>query len=158
MFTIPETLPEALERFRAALLRATVAFLQHSDLEQAEIWANTPYAEGKWTRKQVLGHLIDSASNNHQRFVRGQLEEQIPFWPYAQDDWVHVQGYSERRWVDVFNMWNVYNQHLLFVMHGIAELDADVLERKFAGQTFTFGEVVRDYVRHLEHHLEQIFG
>lgn len=158
MFAIPKTLPEALERFRAALLHATVAFLEHNDLEQAEVWANTPYAEGKWTRKQVLGHLIDSASNNHQRFVRGQLEESPPFWGYDQDDWVRVQQYSERRWVDVFNMWNVCNQHLLFLMQEIAKQNTAVLERKFAGQTFTFGEVVRDYVRHLERHLEQIFG
>jgi hypothetical protein len=153
MFTIPETLPEALERFQAALARA-----EQSLPQQSERWANTPYAPEKWTRKQVLGHLIDSAANNHQRFVRGQLEGQIPFWGYAQEDWVSVQHYSERRWVDVFAMWNVYNQHLLFVMQNIAELDAAILERKFAGQTFTFGEVVRDYIRHLEHHLEQIFG
>ncbi len=158
MFTIPETFPEALERFELALIEATAVFLRLKDFKEIESWANTPYAPGKWTRKQVLGHLIDSAANNHQRFVRGQLEESPPFWGYNQEDWVSVQHYSERRWVDVFNLWNVYNQHLLWVMQNIATLDVAVLERKFVGQTYTFGEVVRDYVRHLEHHLEQIFG
>jgi DinB family protein len=58
-------------------------------------------APGKWSKKEILGHLIDSASNNHQRFVRLQLSERVELPGYAQDDWVRVQRYQDQPWQQI---------------------------------------------------------
>ena len=72
----------------------------------AEPEAARPRAPGKWSPKQVIGHLIDSASNNHQRFIRAQQGTELAFPPYAQDHWVNCQRYAERQWDDVVSLWH----------------------------------------------------
>ncbi|PYQ41688.1 MAG: hypothetical protein DMF77_15140 [Acidobacteria bacterium] len=67
--------------------------------------AAEPITAGKWSRKQVLGHLIDSAANNHQRFVRGQLGPSLAFPGYEQDKWVAAQAYQQRSWADLVALW-----------------------------------------------------
>ena len=73
-------------------------------------------APGKWSKKQILGHLIDSAANNHQRFVRVQLTDELSLPGYAQNDWVDVQHYQSAVWSDLLVLWKNYNQHLLSVI------------------------------------------
>ena len=111
----------------------------------------------KWSRKQVLGHLIDSASNNHQRFVRTQLEDNLMI-TYAQDNWVAVQDYDNAAIDDLINLWINYNKHLAYII-------AKIPEEKYANwcnigkeQPVTLEWLVKDYVRHLKHHLNQILG
>ena len=84
-------------------------------------WEGTtkPRAPGKWSPKQVIGHLIDSASNNHQRFVRGQQGAELLTPTYAQDHWVDCQGYVERPWRDLTGLWHAYNRHLAHVIERI---------------------------------------
>jgi DinB superfamily len=100
---------------------------------------------GKWSRKEILGHLIDSASNNHQRFVRAQLDGELNFPGYAQDGWNRAQHYQSEPWANLVQLWSSYNRHLA---HVIAAIPED------AGSTLEF--LVVDYLRHLEHHVEQI--
>jgi len=59
---------------------------------------------GKWSAKEELGHLIDSAANNHIRFVRGALEPQLQGPGYAQDDWVRLHGYSKMPWDTIVDL------------------------------------------------------
>lgn len=111
--------------------------------------------EGKWSRKEVLGHLIDSASNNHQRFVRLQLETGLRLPGYAQNEWVQRQNYQGRDWSDLVALWLAYNRHL---QHVVENLDAPSLAHTWHSPK---GEVslefiIADYLRHLRHHLEQI--
>src|SRR4029077_10226718 len=61
-------------------------------------------APGKWSKKEILGHLIDSAANNHQRFIRLQMEDQLVFPGYRQNDWVELQHYSDRAWGDLVEL------------------------------------------------------
>ena len=92
----------------------------------SEQQAARPRAAGKWTPKQIIGHLIDSASNNHQRFVRAQEGAALTFPPYAQEHWVSCQHYADRPWEDIVTLWHAYNIHLAHVMSNIPEDRRDV--------------------------------
>lgn len=112
--------------------------------------------DGKWTRKEILGHLIDSAANNHQRFVRAQFAN--PFvWPgYEQDAWVAVHYYRDRPWVELVDLWALLNGH---IAHVVEHLPADRLTTEVRIGTekpASLEWLVQDYLRHMRHHLEQI--
>ena len=87
----------------------------------SESRAEQPRAPGKWSPKQVIGHLIDSAANNHQRFVRAQEGESYTGPGYTQDHWVAVQGYQEASWDDLVALWRAYNRHLARVIERIPD-------------------------------------
>ena len=113
---------------------------------------------GKWSAKQVLGHLIDSAANNHQRFIRVQAEADLSLPGYAQDFWVDTQRYSERTWPDLIELWSSYNRHLAHVISHIPEPKGDVRCTIGDGPPVTLRFVALDYVGHVQHHLRQIFA
>ena len=117
--------------------------------------ANTAISGG-WSRKQILGHLIDSASNNHQRFVRALLADEL-VWPgYDQQGCVRAQRYQEAEWMDLVRLWTSYNR---FLAHVLAGVPGDKLGTKCViadGAPMTLEELAVDYLRHMEHHLEQI--
>ena len=126
-------------------------------------------AAGKWSPKEIIGHLIDSASNNHGRFVRAQLQDDLIFGGYEQAEWVRVQRYQEREWADLVRLWQAFNHHIAHVMETTdaealtrprAEhnLDALAWQPLGAGQPATLEYFMRDYVGHLKHHLRQVLG
>jgi len=120
--------------------------------------ASTPRAEGKWSRKQVMGHLVDSAFNNHQRFVRAQLSSSLSFPGYTQDSWVTAQAYQDRSWADILRLWVEVNRHLA---HVIARISRHTLVTPCTigeGAPVTLRFVLEDYVRHLHHHLAQVLS
>jgi len=111
---------------------------------------------GKWSVKDTIGHLIDSAANNHQRFVRMQMHKHLELEGYDGDEWVRLQGYAERPWLEVVNLWESYNRHLA---HVIRHVDPTALKhtwRSPEGQIVDLEFVIRDYVTHMQHHLDQI--
>ncbi len=123
-------------------------------------------ASGKWSPKEIVGHLIDSASNNHGRFVRAQLQDDLIFDGYEQDDWVRVQHYQDRPWADLVALWRAFNHHIAHVMESTDpraltrprarhNLDALAWQPVSAGQPPTLEYFMRDYVEHLKHHLRQ---
>jgi len=109
----------------------------------------------RWSRKEVLGHLIDSAANNHQRFVRLQLETTLALPGYTQNDWVRVQGYQERPFRDLVDLWIAYNRHLAHVLR-LADPAAAGHVWRAPGKDLDFAFLMADYLRHLRHHLGQI--
>jgi hypothetical protein len=128
--------------------------------------AALPLAPGKWSRKELVGHLIDSASNNHQRFVRAQFQDELVFPGYDQDAWTAVQHYRERPWRELLELFRALNLHIAHVIeHTPRERCARLRERhnlhEIAWRTVprdepaTLGHFHADYVGHLEHHLRQ---
>lgn len=115
-------------------------------------------SEDAWSIKEITGHLIDSASNNHQRFIRLHLTEQLTFPDYGQDNihWVRIQNYQERNWEELLGLWRHYNIHLADIIRSV---DPSCLSNVWQIDTetsITLFELMADYLRHLEDHLHQI--
>jgi hypothetical protein len=111
----------------------------------------------KWTKKEILGHLIDSAANNHQRFVRAQYGDKTPI-SYAGDSWVKTQDYKSAEIKILIGLWVNYNLHLVYVISKIPADKYKVLFNADAKEPVTLKWMIKDYVRHLEHHLTQILS
>ena len=109
-----------------------------------------------WSVKEILGHLIDSAANNHQRFVRAQLATALSFPGYEQNGWVRSQDYQGRPWAQLVDLWVHYNYHLAHVIRRIPTAAASTPIQIGDNQPLTLSALVEDYVDHLRHHLEQI--
>ena len=121
----------------------------------------------KWSPKEVIGHLIDSASNNHQRFVRAQFQDDLVFPGYDQNAWVESQDYANAPWADLVELWRTFNLHLVRLMAATPEsvrlrpvhrhnLDQIAWRPVSSDQPVTLDYFMADYVGHLEHHLGQI--
>src|SRR5689334_263609 len=74
-----------------------------------------------WSVKEILGHLIDSAANNHQRFVRAELSGDLAFPGYEQNGWVTAQDYQGVAWLRLVDLWVLYNRHLAHVIARIPD-------------------------------------
>jgi hypothetical protein len=122
----------------------------------SEADSGRPVLEGGWSRKQVLGHLIDSASNNHQRFVRAALADSLDFPGYDQNGCVRIEHVSNAAWTGLVDLWTSYNRYLA---HVIAHLPAEKLDvpcRIGEHEPVTLAFLAEDYVNHLQHHLAQL--
>ncbi|MEM6346221.1 MAG: DinB family protein [Bacteroidota bacterium] len=126
-------------------------------------------APGKWSPIELVGHLIDSAANNHQRFVRAQQQDNLVFLGYAQDEWVKQQNYQEADWQETVSFWQAYNLHLARVIEHIPlevcikehlehNLDRIAFRTVPRGIKVTLAYFMNDYVDHLVHHLKQLLA
>jgi ribosomal-protein-alanine N-acetyltransferase len=131
--------------------------------------AGIPLAPGKWSPKEIIGHLIDSASVNHERFIRATQSDDLVLPGYDQDAWVAAQRYDMREWPDLVTLWSAFNRHLLHVMVTVDEeqrfrtrehhsLDVIAFRELSANAPAMLDYLMSDYVVHLEHHLTQLLG
>jgi hypothetical protein len=146
MKTISEKIREVVAAARPKLLKIS------SDSARKKVGLDT------WSKKEILGHLIDSASNNHQRIVRGAQNVAQDFPAYNQNRWVEVQCYNEMNWSDLVDIFSQYNLHLCrvidFLPQGVLKNPCNIGKEKPVALEF----VIEDYLRHLKHHVEQILG
>lgn len=116
-------------------------------------------APGKWSRKEILGHLIDSAINNLKRFTEIQFLPQ-PFYiiSYKQDDLVRVNHYQDLPLDHLLDLWKALNKQIIYVVKNIPEekLDFPVDPQYDNGEMKTLGWIICDYVAHMEHHMKQL--
>ena len=122
-----------------------------------ETLAHKPGSE-KWSKKEVIGHLIDSAQNNLRRFIVCQYEPTPPKIVYEQDFWVNANDYQNRSAKEVITLWRLVNLQIVHVLSGMAvnnyqkPCDTGREEEKL----HTLEWLASDYVKHLKHHINQI--
>jgi len=153
-----------LEEFKQTIDSAAQRLRRITEADAAQ-----PRSEDHWSAKQIIGHLIDSAANNHARFVLGQLKDDLIFPGYDQNGWVNVNHYQDATWSQIVDLWRAYNLHLHHVMshadgarlntpctlHTLQEIAFKTVPQS---EPVTLAYLMKDYVDHLQHHLDQIFN
>ena|SRR5271154_4841666 len=124
--------------------------------EISEAESGMPLLKGGWSRKQLIGHLIDSASNNHQRFVRAALQPSLEFPGYDQEGNIRVQAVEQADWFLLIPLWAAYNRYLAHVIAHLPDSKLDTPCRIGSGEPVTLRFLATDYLTHLVHHLNQI--
>jgi hypothetical protein len=144
---------EAIARFELVLATAPRKLV---DISEAD--AGHKSGPDRWSKKEIIGHLIDSAGNNHQRFVRCQFTPLLEFPEYDQNPWVACQAYAIEPWPDLVNLWLLLNRHLL---HIVKAAPAEMHEHQLKighHNPMRFDALVASYLQHMEHHLAQIYS
>lgn len=107
----------------------------------------------KWSKKEIIGHMVDSAQNNIRRFIVAQYED-TPTIVYNQDDWVAISNYQNYDTADLINLWRLLNKHLAIILKN---MPAGMMQRKCQAQSLhTLEWLAEDYIKHLRHHLHQV--
>lgn len=121
-----------------------------------EIMVRHKPSADRWSIAEVIGHLVDSASNNHQRFIRAQESESLTFPKYEQNSWVTRNAYASANWESLVELWYHYNMQLARVLAQIP--DGDLSKQCTIGENepVTLEWLATDYLDHLVHHLKKI--
>jgi hypothetical protein len=146
-----ENMKELSENLLRVIDSAEPRLREISDAESRK-----PILRGGWSRKQVIGHLVDSASNNHQRFVRASLQPSLEFPGYDQNGCVRVQAIQEADWLHLVALWAAYNRYLAHVIGHLPPAKLETPCRIGSDKPVTLRFLATDYLAHLLHHLHQI--
>ncbi len=142
---------ETAEKLRKVLEEITPILREISDEEASK----KPTPE-KWSKKEILGHLIDSACNNQQKFIRTMAHKHLDFVGYQQNHWVESQKYIKADWRNLVSFWETYNLHISHIIENVEEgFLSNTITIEEAGP-FTLEFIMKDYTEHLKHHLKQI--
>ncbi len=140
---------QALSRLNFIIENLPIILTQISEENMSE-----KSSSNNWSKKEIIGHLIDSATNNHQRFVRGQFENN-PEIRYDQNKWNEYNFYQQIESKQIILFWTIYNKQLIEI---IERIPTENLKRQInvGGALLTLEFLIIDYVEHLEHHLKQV--
>jgi hypothetical protein len=111
----------------------------------------------KWSKKEVVGHLIDSAQSNLRRFIVGQYDHQ-PNIVYQQDFWVQANGYQQTKKEDVIALWRLINLQIATVLANMPKENYGKLVNTGKGtlELHSIDWLAADYVKHMKHHINQV--
>ncbi len=109
-----------------------------------------------WSPKEELGHLLDSAANNHQRIVRAQFEDKLAMPGYEQNRWVAVHAYQRRDWGELIELWRALNLQLLAAAEAVPDTAWPHTLTVAGSEPMTLEFVFDDYLAHMAHHLQHI--
>jgi len=150
-----------LAAFRTILNEAPARLVQIREED-----ASRSLEPGKWSAKQELGHLVDSAVNNHIRLIRMQVETHPDLPGYAQNDWVRLNSYQERSWEQIVALWRMLNTHLVTAAEqvtaegwqrtGVFISTWGTAPNADSSGVITLQFLIEDYVEHMRHHLDHI--
>ena len=116
-------------------------------------------APGKWSKKQILGHLCDSAINNYSRFIRVQFEpEPFDIRRYNQDEWVELNHYQDISFKDIIELWIVLNRRIVHIISEIPDEKLIIKCDTGNGEFYSLEYIIRDYLTHMKYHLDQILN
>jgi hypothetical protein len=146
-------MPESLAKSLEEVLAYEYVNLRVLTNEQAAV---RPAGADSWSRKEELGHLIDSAVNNHVRFAAASLQNDYSGPTYEQDGWVRVHGYHEMPWLSIVDSWRQHNELLSRLVKRIPEERLIVACRIGSADPVTLRFLIEDYVLHMQHHLDHI--
>ena len=152
--------------FASKFKRRIKAIHGYLDRVTPELAAYRP-APNKWSTIEIMGHLVDSANNNHRRFTKAQWQDTMIFNGYEQEKWVKAQNYQNAKWYEIVDLWRLYNLHICFLMKNTptAKLNRAVKNHNLhqiamktipADQPVTLAYFMEDYIYHIEHHFKQI--
>ncbi len=110
------------------------------------------------TIKQILGHLIDSAANNHQRMIRLQYNNELDFPDYQQDNdlWIALQDYQNADWNTSIQLWKFYNLHMIQVIKSVDQSKLENSWQNFENTTVTLKQMIEGYLDHIDLHFDEI--
>ena len=153
MLGVSEEMREIIDRLAYLIQAVPMRVNQFAEQEFSEQLLS------KWSKKEILGHLCDSATNNHHRFIKIQFERQpVVIVPYNQNNWVLIQDYQGIPLDEIVRLWTILNRHIVRVISKIPDgkllYVCDIGDNK----SITLSELIQDYLRHMDHHLRQIFG
>ena len=143
--------PVELSEQLTAVVRQALPWLK----ALTEASASRPEKTGKWCAKEVIGHLTDSAINNHARVMRLQIESGPHLSGYEQMAWVSLQHYADREWGRVLEVWATFNEHFAWA---VSHTDKAHLANMgtVEGDELTLGFLIEDYIAHMAHHLRAL--
>jgi DinB superfamily len=128
---------------------------QHVAALQAMLKDKMEYkpSPNKWSKKEILGHMADSAQNNIRRFIVAQYEEN-PTITYKQDNWVAISGYQHYDQTELVNLWYLLNKHIVVILK---RMSPEIMQRSCQTEKqHTLDWLAQDYLRHMLHHLHQV--
>ncbi len=140
------------------LRTAVEADLPHLSRLTDQLSAIQPNGSDSWSPKQELGHLIDSAANNHVRIVQAALAvaSPVPFQTYAQNGWVNLHDYQNLPWTSLVGFWSQFNFFLSELIGKIPEASLEHTGVFGAETPLTLRFLIADYIVHMQHHLDHL--
>lgn len=142
---------ELADEFRAEISKLCAALLA-----LPPVLADVTWRVGGWTRKQIVGHLLDSAANNRQRFVRAAIDGRYAGPDYAQDEWVAAHGYGDASWETLLGWWQAEHEILIALVDRIPQERLESFCQVGDDAPVTLRFLIEDYVRHQQHHFRQL--
>jgi len=137
----------------ASELKATIDEYLQQLIKLNEKKSSIKPLPNKWSKKEIIGHLIDSAQNNIRRFVVAQYEDN-PEIKYRQDEWVRINNYQSYPLINLIDLWYLLNKQIIFILSSSSE---KALQRTCKTDALhSIDWLAQDYIRHMKHHLHQI--